>query len=176
MAACCAGTSFESAVRVAATTAASTEAPGGAVTFARKAGYRPVIALTASKTETWTMAIVLTAGGVPGSFDAISAAFAFASVTTSAWAPAATASITTRSPIHVVIFISCLSFMRSQLVTTHSRRRQGRGAPCRGAAHGHGVGGNVRPARRGTAVRGRHRGRTPIPRHFHRELDRADGR
>jgi len=41
-----------------------------------------VIALTASKTETWTMAIVLTATGVAGCLDAISAAFASFSATT----------------------------------------------------------------------------------------------
>ena len=92
--------SFSSAVRVADATAASTEAPGGAVTFARNAGYRPVIALTASKTETWTMAMVLTAGGVAGCFAAISAALVFASVTTSASAHRAPASIAAaRNPI-----------------------------------------------------------------------------
>jgi len=46
--------SFESAVRVAAATAASTEAPGPALIFIRSGGYRPVIALTASNTDTWT--------------------------------------------------------------------------------------------------------------------------
>ena len=55
-----------------------------------------MIALTASKTETWTMAIVLHRDGRwPGSRDATSAAFAFASVTTSAWAPGAPARIIT---------------------------------------------------------------------------------
>jgi hypothetical protein len=43
-----------------------------------------VIAFTASKTETWTNAMTLTAGGVPGAFEAMSAALAFASVITSA--------------------------------------------------------------------------------------------
>src|SRR5919108_3892472 len=53
------------------------------------------------------MAIVLTAGGVPGSLDAISAARAFASVTTSAPASGAPAnSATRRKPTHAVIFIS----------------------------------------------------------------------
>ena len=62
-----------------------------------------MIAFTASKTETWTMAMVLTAGGVAGCFDAISAAFAFASVTTSACAHRAPASIAAaRNPISVL--------------------------------------------------------------------------
>src|ERR1035441_8180806 len=85
---------FNSAIRVAAATAASTEAPGAAAICTRYAGYRPVIALTASNTETWTMAIVRTAIGVTGCLDAMSAAFAFASVTTSASALAAPRSIT----------------------------------------------------------------------------------
>ena len=76
--------SFSRAVRVAEATAASSEAPGAATTFARNAGYRPVTALTASKTETCTIAIILTAMGVDGCRDAIVAAFSFASVTTSA--------------------------------------------------------------------------------------------
>src|SRR5205823_12819160 len=56
----------------------------------------------ASKTETWTMAIVLTAVGVDGILEAISAAFAFESVTTSACVHGAAPSITTaaRDPIH----------------------------------------------------------------------------
>ena len=55
-----------------------------ALIFARNAGYRPVTALTASKTETCTMAIILTEMGVAGCRDAIVVAFSFASVTTSA--------------------------------------------------------------------------------------------
>ena len=47
------------------------------------------------------MAIVLTAIGVDGIVEAISAAFAFESVTTSAWAHGAAASIiAARGPIH----------------------------------------------------------------------------
>src|SRR5688572_8710716 len=96
--------SLDSAVRVAAATAASTDASGGAVIFARYGGYRPVIALTASNTETWTMAIILTAMGVAGCLDATSAAFAFASVTTSAWARGTPASITAARSQHALIF------------------------------------------------------------------------
>ena len=44
-------------------------------------------ALTASNTETWTMAIIRTVMGGAGMRDTISAALAFASVTTSARAP-----------------------------------------------------------------------------------------
>src|SRR5262245_7876772 len=93
-----------SVVRVAAATAASTDAPGGAVICARVCGYRAVIALTASNTDTCTTAIALTAGGVPGSLDAISAAFAFASVTMSAPVGVARASSNdTRTAILIVI-------------------------------------------------------------------------
>src|ERR1041385_4521133 len=84
MVACWPGITFRSAPRVAAATAASTEAPGAGVILARNAGYLPVIAFTASNTETWVMAMKRTAGGVPGALEAISAAFALASVTTSA--------------------------------------------------------------------------------------------
>src|SRR5262245_41096430 len=60
--------------------------------------------LAASNTETWTMAIVLTAGGVEGSLEAMSAALALASVTTSAWARCAVASMApARSPGPAVI-------------------------------------------------------------------------
>ena len=56
-----------------------------------------MIAFAASKTETWTIAIVLTATGVAGFLEATSAAFAFESVTTSAWTHVAAASITAAS-------------------------------------------------------------------------------
>src|SRR6185503_13663590 len=95
MAACWPGMTFSSAPRVAAATAASTEAPGAGVILARNAGYLPVIAFTASKTETCVIAMKRTAGGVPGALDAISAAFALASVTTSA--PAGDAAATSES-------------------------------------------------------------------------------
>ena len=62
------------------------------------------MALTASKTETCTMAIVLTAMGVAGFRDAMSAAFAFASVTTSARAYDATERIAkAKSPIRAFV-------------------------------------------------------------------------
>src|SRR5256885_4038166 len=96
--------SFDSDALVAAATAASTEAPGAAAIFARSGAYRPVIELTASKTEAWTIAMILTAGGVAGCFAAISAAFAFASVTTSAWtpgAPASNAAVTIQIPMRM---------------------------------------------------------------------------
>src|SRR6185436_3846862 len=60
------------------------------------------MALTASKTETWTIAMARTAGGVPGSVEAITAARVLASVTTSAWTYGAVARITAvSSPLHI---------------------------------------------------------------------------
>ena len=66
-----------------------------------------MIALTASNTETWTMAIVLTVMGVAGILDAMSAALAFASVTTSARASGATtdSSIAARTPRYGLVFM-----------------------------------------------------------------------
>src|SRR5262245_51884167 len=113
MSACWAGMSFSKTVRVADATAASTEAPGAATTFARSWGYRPVIALTASKTETCTMAIALTAMGVDGCRETMAAAFSFASVTTSArahGAPANASAATRQSAMRSnlrLVFISC---------------------------------------------------------------------
>ena len=57
-----------------------------------------MIVLTASKTETCTMAIILTVKGGAGMRDTTSAAFAFASVTMSAWTTGAPARITTARP------------------------------------------------------------------------------
>ena len=69
-----------------------------------------MIAETASKTDTWTIAIVRTAGGVAGLFDAISAAFAFASVTTSACANdtpiSSTAAMTSTKIVFIVDLLS----------------------------------------------------------------------
>ena len=64
-----------------------------------------MIALTASNTETCTMAIALTVIGGAGSRDTTSAALAFASVTTSARAAGATtdSSIATRTPRHALM-------------------------------------------------------------------------
>src|SRR5262245_42823952 len=108
--------SFSSAVRVAAATAASTDAPGAAVTFARNAGYRPVMAVTASKTETCTMAIVRTAMGVAGFLEAISAAFALASLTTSAWANGTVDSIRTVNS-RMAVFITLLLSLSIRALT-----------------------------------------------------------
>ena len=64
-----------------------------------------MIVLTASKTETCTMAIILTVMGGAGMRDTMSAAFAFASVTMSAWATGATtdSSIAARTQRHALI-------------------------------------------------------------------------
>src|SRR5215472_17303442 len=97
--------SFASAVRVAAATAASIEAPGGAVSFVCGVGYRPVMVATASNTETWTIAIVLTATGVTGFLEAISAAFAFASVIASARANETSPIMTARTTTSARIFM-----------------------------------------------------------------------
>jgi hypothetical protein len=64
------------------------------------------MALTASNTETWTMAIIRTVTGGAGSRETTSAAFAFASVTTSARANGTPARMTVaaRSPIHARVW------------------------------------------------------------------------
>src|SRR5262249_1668785 len=105
--------SLSSAVRVADATAASSEAPGAGASFARNAGYRPVTALTASKTDTCPMPIILTATGGEGCRDAMAAAFSFASVTTSARAHEVPASVSATARqsarwigLQVMIFIS----------------------------------------------------------------------
>src|SRR5262249_55357862 len=141
-----AGMSFSKTVRVADATAASTETPGAAATFARSCGYRPVIALTASKTETCTMAIIRTAMGADGCRETMAAAFSFASVTTSArahGAPASASAATRQSAMRsnsLRGFISCPPppVLRSRDLVVHvqAERQASRVAALRRAADG----------------------------------------
>src|SRR5262249_59299746 len=74
------------------------------------------MALVASNTETCTIAMARTAGGVPGSFEAMSVAFALASVTTSATAgdaAATSARVRTASHARVLVRRIVCSFLLS---------------------------------------------------------------